>query len=342
MFSEERVGRPDSHDLQSVMTSPEVTGGWEISNGSSTCTMGFPAIRRSALLDVFVTNSHCTTSDHALDSVYMWMPGADTVGFEIVDPSGASCYWKLFVFTCREADAALFEATMDLDIGAIARTDDGGANCESCSNSLDIDHSSPVIQITAEEDYQVENETLHKIGKTTGWTYGAVEDTCDDYLLSDGWVRKCADRVDYSSDGGDSGAPVFAYIGTEAELRGIHFGSWWLGSWDGLMSDIKQIEKDVGDLIYFDPGHVSVTIDGPDDVGDNLFCTWEAVVETGVPGYTYSWTGLFTGSTLQVDGLTSSSGWLNLQVTDVLGNVGSAAVYVTVSSGGPAPDECSL
>ena len=176
--------------------------------------------------------------------------------------------------------------------------------------------------------------------RTTGWTYGAVEDTCEDYLVN-GIVRRCSDRVDYSSDEGDSGSPVFKLVSGSAHLRGIHFGYIGWPFSDGLMSNLGQVETDQGELVVYDPGPPVVTITGPTSVKTGLLCTWTASISAGIEPFTYSWSGLFSGSTESIEKVTVSSGWLNVSVTDWKSRTSQTSVYITVDSNGPTPSGCT-
>ena len=184
------------------------------------------------------------------------------------------------------------------------------------------------------------NEILQKIGRTTGWTYGAVEDTCEDYLIN-GIVRRCSDRVDYSSGAGDSGSPVFKLVNGFAHLRGIHFGHIGFPFNDGLMSNLGQVETDLGELVVCDPGPPVVTITGPTSVKAGLLCTWTASISVGIEPFTYSWSGLFSGRTESIEKLTVSSGWLNVSVTDWKSRTSETSVCITVDSNGPTPSGCT-
>ena len=86
--------------------------------------------------------------------------------------------------------------------------------------------------------------------RTTGWTYVAVEDTCEDYQVN-GIVRRCSDRVDYSSDDADSGSSVFKLVSGSAHLSGIHFGYIGWPSSEGLMSNLGQVETDPAELVVY-------------------------------------------------------------------------------------------
>ena len=99
---------------------------------------------------------------------------------------------------CRNSDAALIKASIPIQFGTLVRTT-SSSNCEACATDLTVNHSSPTLLVTSSWTSVIENETLHKMGSTTGWTYGAVEDKCADYSTS-GWIKLCADRVDFSID----------------------------------------------------------------------------------------------------------------------------------------------
>lgn len=307
-----------------------IQGGWQVKTFySGICTLGFPALLRSDHEEYFVVNSHCTDDSHDLDLGWMsqpWLPGLDTIGFEFRDPSTFVCGFP--ADDCRHSDSALFTATKPLDLGRIARTT---VRCglETCdTTNVVIDHTYPTILITSRRDYNIENEILDKVGRKTGWTYGAVEDTCDDYEF-DGWRRLCSDRVDYDEEPGDSGSPVFSYnggVGGSAELRGIHFGFWtsFPGDRDGVMSDLHQIELDLGGLVVYDPGPPSVSIDGPLEVRTNLLCTWTAVITGGIDPFTYTWTGIFTGDSQSIERVATTSGWLYVDIVDWKGRTSSS------------------
>ncbi|MGH7927728.1 MAG: hypothetical protein ACREQV_08025 [Candidatus Binatia bacterium] len=180
---------------------------------------------------------------------------------------------------------------MPIRLGKIALTEDS-TGADEAGASLTIEHANPTLTITSRNNDNFENETLHKIGQTTGWSYGDVEDTCDDVQFKDqdGIVRQCSDRVDYASNGGDSGAPVF-YLKADgtAELRGVHFGRVGGLYEDGMMSDLGRIEMDLGPLTVIQTGTVSAEIMGPGSVPPNAFCEWSVDVEPGDPPYQYEW-----------------------------------------------------
>ena len=131
----------------------------------------------------------------------------------------------------------------------------------------------------------------------------------------------------------------------EKGLRGVSFGHECLSgpfiyNCDALMSDLYQIELDLGSLVVDDDGTPSVSIDGPDEASSGLLCEWTANGSGGSGTLTYTWSGLYTGTGSEIDGLVGSSGWINVQVEDFFGRTGSAALYFTAGSG--SPPECSI
>lgn len=235
-FREQPVPTEDhlaSHTIRSQHPQGWIQGGWQIGTGDVWCTLGFSA--RAAGNDVFVTNSHCTDVPATPDGTDFGQPTVSSyVGSETSDPSAFSCS---HIFPCRHSDAALIDAAAPIDFGKIVRTTERLCG-ENSHASLLVDHSSPTLTITTRNGHVFENQTLDKIGRTTGWTCGAVESTCDDVETS-GWVKLCSDRVDYSAEDGDSGSPVFRLTpGGNVDLRGIHWGSAGWPYNDAWMSDL--------------------------------------------------------------------------------------------------------
>jgi hypothetical protein len=316
-----------------------VEAGWRvsISSGGGQCTIGPTGIRGTNGDSVFITASHCTPSKWAYDGSTARQPdGTSTmIGTEILDPAAASCNFGLT--TCRDSDAALFTATKPIRFGKIVRTADS-VSCESCHSSFVVDSS---LTITSTLSYVVSNEIIHKIGQTSGWTYGAVEATCVNYTWPV-WPfddeTKCSDRIDMNSETGDSGGPAFSVVsGTNVQLRGINIGHDPVTS-DAYISNLGQIAIDLGHLSYYDPGAPWVSITGPSEVPMGGWCSWQSAVTKGIPPFTYSWSGLLTGTGGAVSGAVYSSGTLQLTVTDFLGRQGNAYFNVTVAQVPPLCD----
>ena len=328
--------RVASHTLQQQHPSAAIEGGWQISNSAGgPCTLGFPAIRVSNGTNVFVTNSHCTTTSPGFDGGTITQPSGTAVGSEILDPAA----WACGIYSCRNADAALILASRPLQLGKIARTTER-TDADISAAALTIDHLNPTFTISGRNSHVYENEILDKVGRTTGWSYGAVEDTCTDHNIL-GWVRLCSDRVDFAVQDGDSGSPVFYWTpGGTAELRGIVFG-WQGGIYnDGLMSDLYQIELDLGALSVHP---VIGTISGPSLVPENSTQMWTAVVSGGKAPFTYSWLrdGGLVSTSSSYTGNTGFSGFqLQLNVSDALGGSSVNVREIQVTSCPPPEITC--
>ena len=194
--------------LRKTISVPDssLRAGYQVtSKGGSTCTLGYTALRAPAAQQVFVSNSHCSKAEFSLDSGYWGQPAAPyTVAQEIRDPKARWCYWltlpirvfdipipfpapfpiPIIPHKCRDSDSALMRidtTIATIALGEIARTTKK-SNCDNCAMPLDIDANNPTIKITSSRQYNVANESLDKIGRTTGWTYGVVEHTCIDWF----------------------------------------------------------------------------------------------------------------------------------------------------------------
>lgn len=325
-----------SHTLQQQHPNGKIEGGWEIASTTDICTLGFPAIRISNGTNVFVTNSHCTATDHGFDGGTIWQPyNGSSVGAEILDPPT----WSCGILICRNSDAALISATQPLSFGRIARTTER-TGFDVTGGALTVLHTNPTLTISSRGSYVYENEILDKVGRTTGWTYGAVEDTCTDHSSS-GWIKLCSDRVDLAIQLGDSGSPVFYWKpdGT-VELRGIIFAWQEFPGHDAIMSNLNQIELDLGTLSVH---AVVASISGPSVVPENVTQQWQSAVSGGKAPYTYSWhrDGAFVGSSSSYTGNTGWSSFeLQLMVTDALGGVSVSSKQVQVSACPPPQITC--
>jgi hypothetical protein len=85
------------------------------------------------------------------------------------------------------------------------------------------------------------------------------------------------------------------------------------------------------------PAVLSASVSGPTTVQSGASCTWNANVSGGETPYTYSWSGKVSGSSSQVTGSLTSSGWIYLDVDSDDGQDDGGELYVTVS---PSGDDC--
>lgn len=301
------------------------------------CTFGFNA--RWNNQNVFVTNSHCTEVFWGGDNTTVYQPSspgqAYWVGNEVHDPDPFRCGPIWDRDDCRYSDAAMISIELSLfgnnsfNFGYIARTTSrtegfGGVG------SIVIDHNNPRMEIIAENLYSTVGQSVHKMGRFTGWTYGDVTQTCVDREAGN-IVRKCQDFADYGRGGGDSGSPVFLWHGSTVTLQGIHWG-YNTGLQVALFSPLGGIKQDLGSFTTFTPPPppLSVFISGPDEVPPDEYCTWQASVTGGTAPYSYSWSGALSGSGSSVSGSISQSSWLYLTVTDAGQNQDSNQIFITV------------
>lgn len=221
-----------------------MVGALGIATDQKQCSAGFVAILASQ--NVMITNGHCTDTFGGVEDTPFYQPFSDTgnfVGYEVAD--------RLFIsnlqdacksgLVCRYSDSAAFELDSTWDsLGYIAKTNSAG------SGSIEI---TGYFKIVGEVSEPTLGETLHKIGRSSGWTSGDVDRTCVHFDIGNDRRLICQDTVD-SSDGGvtagDSGSPVFSDFGLgEIYLYGIVWGG---GSLDWVFSAMTNIEGDLGTM----------------------------------------------------------------------------------------------
>jgi hypothetical protein len=231
--------------------SSTIAGGLQIRFSQYLCSLGFTAFNENGLAG-FVTASHCSDRQGTVDGTTYYQPldqvANDLIGTEIADPAyvrgagcpkGRRCRWSDANFS--RSDGPRLVAT----VGKIARTTGIG--------SLEIDPSNPTFTIQGEGVASV-GATANKIGRTTGWTRGAVSNTCVNTGVSGSTiVLLCQTFVTSSGvivQGGDSGSPVFAISSGDATL----LGGLWGGNQSGtqfVYSPIGNIRRELGNLTTF-------------------------------------------------------------------------------------------
>ena len=218
-----------------------VVGGLQINFPGFLCTLGFNAVRSGQ--NSFITNSHCTNTQGGTEGTRYWQPleSVDPVriGTEVADPvyfRGNGCPAGR---RCRFSDAsrAAYAANIQFTLGSLAKTT--GPN----NGSITINGR---FNITGEGSAAV-GQTVSKVGRTTGWTRGAVTNTCVNTGVSgSNIVQLCQTFVSAGVGGGDSGSPVFR--GTSGvTLVGILWGGNSSGT-QFVYSPISNIEQELGAL----------------------------------------------------------------------------------------------
>jgi hypothetical protein len=179
----------------------------------------------------FVTNSHCTLARGTVNATAFFNHRPDVpethIGDEVWDPpffQGGPCPAGR---NCRYSDASgqRYAPGVENTLGIIYRTLFPGQHA---AGSIEIDPNNPRWFITVEQPYPVVGQTVHKVGRSTGWLAGPVLATCINTNVSGAGeiTMLCQDRVEATPIGGDSGSPVFLRQGetSQVSLVGILWG----------------------------------------------------------------------------------------------------------------------
>ena len=222
-------------------------GGLEVNEQTAGCTLGFLTLRAGA--PGFVTNSHCTRSFWSLDGVRFLQgqnAATDSVGVEILDPRG----WACGAFNnkiCRYSDAAIIGRVVDPSFATVAQPE--FLDLDGAPFSTTIDPNTPTFHVASNAGHATRGDVLDKVGQTTGWTRGSVKGTCVDTRNGMDRVRiLCQDMVNYASDNGDSGSPVFVFQGAVIRAHGINWGARqrFLGGFVAAVSPMVNMTLDLG------------------------------------------------------------------------------------------------
>jgi len=235
--------RPAMGGIQILFRLTATTGG--------ICTLGFNAYLGRVF--GFVTNSHCTQVQGEVDGVsyYQSLLPDGTIATEIADPG---------FFTdppcppgrrCRYSDSAFakYDNPRSGTLGKIARPAFGNPD----AGPLNLSPASARFTIKGRIGSPLDGSVVHKVGRTTGWTFGSVVATCVDANVASSDVTKlCQSVVQAGDDGGDSGSPVFSRIGSSANVKLV--GILWGGADNPelghlfVFSPLDNIEQELGPL----------------------------------------------------------------------------------------------
>lgn len=206
----------------------------------------------------FMTASHCSQTYAYLDNqtTYYYQPGTQSssyrVGYEFSDPefwggspcpAGAVCRWSDVLFV------RYMPGTNPSGYNTIAKPTGSPAYGGRGSTAIGGTFTIP-------QDYHaVVGDELHKVGRTSGWTYGYMTGSCVDkwsgtYETVTGsnlplWIL-CNSITDIWSEGGDSGSPVFLWYDKSTDM--VYFaGILWGGpannfheTWFSPYSSIRE------------------------------------------------------------------------------------------------------
>lgn len=212
------------------------------------CTVGFNSTLGG--VDGFVVNSHCTAKRGTVDNTTYYQPTTSStsniIGTEIADPPFFTSNGCPKGKQCRYSDAAFAKQAIGVTaaLGSIAQIDTVN------TGSLTINGS---YQITGEATTNATvGQTLNKVGRTTGWTQGAVTNSNVNVAVSGSKIVLIGqDIVAAGSGGGDSGSPVFSIdSNNQVTLYGILWGGNSAGT-NFVYSPIYRVEQDLGLLTTY-------------------------------------------------------------------------------------------
>lgn len=221
-------------------------GGIQINFPGFLCTLGFSA--NDGNQRSFITNSHCTANQGGVDNTPYWQPlqsvAPTQIATEVEDPTYTSSLPGCpSGRVCRRADAsrAAYTAAIpasSVAFGKIAKTERPSKGALSITGQFSI---------TADGEAVV-GQTVNKVGRTTGWSQGAVTNVCVNTNVSGSNVTElCQDFVSASVGSGDSGSPVFAITsGDNVTLLGILWGG--SGSSSFVFSPLSAIKTEIGNI----------------------------------------------------------------------------------------------
>ena len=222
-----------------------VTAGLQINFGQFVCSIGFNATLNGQAS--FVTASHCTDRQGGTEGTQYFQPSSSVagsfIGTEVDDPK----YFRGGVCPkgkkCRFSDSAriAYAAGVASDLGGIAQTT--GAN----NGSLTI---AGTMRITADDNSGgAVGQVANQIGRTTGWTSGAITNTCVHTNVSGSNITQlCQTFVSAGVGGGDSGSDVFRVSGGTATLLGVLWGGNGAGT-QFVFSPLGQVRQELGALV---------------------------------------------------------------------------------------------
>jgi len=211
--------------LQDVVDRP-ARAGVQINFPGFLCSLGFNAT--SGTQKSFITASHCTTKQGGVENTAYWQPLQSVAPTQIATEVADPVYGKTLPGCpkgklCRYSDAAraAYANGADQALGLIAQT--SGANNGSLtitgSFTIGSDDCSTVGGCLAV------GTTVNKVGRTTGWTSGAITNTCvNTGVTGSRIVQLCQTFVSAGVGGGDSGSDVFQVTGGTVKLAGILWG----------------------------------------------------------------------------------------------------------------------
>ncbi len=238
-----------------------VVGGQQIQfqsgGGTYNCTLGLSAQITNTATPVngYLTNSHCTSSYAAVDNTYHWQPSissntANRIGYEALDPSlftgnpyGSTATSCPSGFQCRLSDAAFGVYT-----GSFTSTERGYIARPAALRNLNW-NGTDRYRITSTS---VPTGSVRAVGRTSGMSTGTITQSCvriSSIQGMPGVSQNCQYMGTYSSQGGDSGGPVFRVTNSpstnDVSFVGLNWGGGTVnGQAVGIVSSWANMQVD--------------------------------------------------------------------------------------------------
>ena len=300
-----------------------IVGGLQINFPGFLCTFGFNALHGAG--ESWITNSHCTNVQGGTEGTEYRQPLSSVnntiMGIEVHDPDYLSGIPNCPVGrVCRLADAARIqragEPTRTFARGFLARLATTFNATAQIVGHYEIQDE--LVQPAPGVGCPVVGTTIHKVGRTTGHTFGTVASpSCQHTNVSLSNITLLHQvRVTTATNGvnsGDSGSPVFFRQGADPNVDVTLHGILWGGSGTTafVYSPLGNVEAELGPLTvtasgdppppvnqppavsWVDPtngatvgGDIAIGIQAVDDsdAGADLSVEWRVIVPGGPRG----------------------------------------------------------
>lgn len=307
------------------------------------CTLGFNADRWPGSDWYFVTAAHCLLPEASIGPDAVGQPtDASQIGIEAYDPP--------FFTNAEDSDCPVNKDCKYSDVVAVKYTTSSfwfGQLAWPTNPSYPTLYSD-TRYITAEGNAS-QGADIVMIGKESGQTTGEVLRTCVDIDFVANWLI-CGWTGDYSSQTGDSGAPIVTEVGGDSvRAVGVHKGFNPQNPSEKAFSATSEWQSEVSGgwcvTIYCAPDpHLSVIYGGPDSVPGppppDIKCSWSVTASGGVPPYSITWSGVASGQGSTITDFVTSSGTLTASLGDLAGHTDSSHKYITVDASASLHPNC--
>jgi hypothetical protein len=307
------------------------------------CTIGYTTSTPSG--DVgFISAGHCSPQKWTTDGYFGSKIGqpstTNNIGYELYDPSPGTCPILWGCDHYRFADANLNKITgRPVKVGYLV-----APNSRLGSSGVDTTlYANWYIAVTGTTSSISAGSVIDKIGRSTGWHYGTVNNTCSDFSVGswpDVQMVRCAYSINTAVENGDSGGPVFYYSGGEATAAGITHAKdgpskAWFSKWMYVESELTGSSPGPASLSIIAPSPPpapSATIYGPSSIKPNATCYWYVASNFEYTGVEWKVNGSVVGTNYDLYLSRSSSFTLDVTVTDGV-RWAQKSLSVNVSSG---------